>query len=213
MIVQVYLGWTDISPGFRFARVLHAYKELNIAPGDWPEEDLNGFVLELQQRVCKMYGWPTPTELAAQWLVHLESKSCSWFLDPVFGGFRYSTTMQLLKLRRDRPGDVVVNNIDYASASVGRTAGWITTEFDSELTPTCLATPSEQQATEFYFHLFALSPALLGSKPERLGHLRRYPRHVREQCVADFDTWGKATADWPSEAFVRNASQLLGIDS
>jgi hypothetical protein len=205
------LDWTDLSPAFRFKRILMAYNKLGVNPSVWPDDDINVFIPTLQRRVCEMYGWPTPGELAARWYHHLAAKEHTWFPDSVLGGFRYTTTLQLLALRRDRPGDVVVNNVDYHAEQVGRTAGWITRESELLLVPKSLAADADRQATEFWFHLHALAPALLNTKWDRLGHLRRYPPHVRLDCIDSFDAWGSAIPDWPSDEFRRRAAELLRV--
>jgi hypothetical protein len=205
------LDWTDVSPAFRFARILLGYKKLGVTPGEWPDDDFNLVIPGLQQRVCELYGWPTPADLAAQWHDHLTSRANTWFPDPALGGFRHTTTLQLLALRRDRPGDIVVNNIDYQAAKVHRTAGWITQESDRLLTPLTLAPEADRQATEFWFHLHALTPALLATKGDRLGYLMNYPSDARRACIEAFDTWGAAANSWPSEDFRRAAAAFLKL--
>jgi hypothetical protein len=205
------IDWTDISPAYRFARILIAYRKLGISSKEWPEGDLNQVIPAIQKSVCEMLAWPTPTDLADRWLRHLESGNTRWFVDAAAGGFRRTTAMQLLALRRDRPGDVVVNNVDYDSAGVRRSAGWLTREAGMELTPHTLASDSDRGATEFWLGLYAFLPALYNTGHPRLDWLRSCSPEMRRACVESFDIWGRGTSGWPSELFQREASTLLRL--
>jgi hypothetical protein len=205
------IDWTDINPAFRFARILMAYKRLKVEPGEWPPGDLNQIIPALQHRVCEMLGWPTPGELAARWHDHLSAGHNTWFADAAVGGFRHTTTLQLLALRRDRPGDVVVNNVDYNAIGVSRSPGWLTREPGSGLTPHTLAAATDREATEFWLGVYAMLPALLGTTPTRIDFLRSCSADMRQACIAAFDIWGNAAADWPSDKFRQTASEFLNL--
>ena len=205
------VDWTDISPAYRFAKILLAYKSLGVSPGEWPTGPLNEVIPDLQRRVCELHGWPTPGDLAARWLDHLTAGDNTWSADPAVGGFRHATSLRLLALRRDRPGDVVVNNVEYNAAGVSRSAGWITREPGAGLARHTLAADADRQATELWFGAYALLPALLGASEQRLDFLRACTPAVRRACVESFDTLGRASADWPSAEFQRQASNLLHL--
>ena len=206
------IDWTDISPAYRFARILLAYKKLAYHPRHGPEGNLNQVIPAIQQRVCDILGWPTPTDLADRWLRHLESGDNTWFVDAAVGGFRHKTAMRLLALRRDRPGDVVLNNIDYDTAGVQRSAGWLTREPDIGLTPHTLASDADREATEFWLGLYALLPALFDTGRNRLDLVRNCSPEMRRVCIDAFDIWGRSSNGWPSEDFQRQTSALLRLN-
>lgn len=205
------LDWTDINPPLRFARILWTIKQLGIVPGPWPEHDLNGFVLSLQDRICEELGWPTPTKLATLWHDHLATKTHSWFPEAALGGFRHSTTQQLLALRCERPGDLVVNNLDYQALNVNRSVGWITREANDQLLPIYLSAKEDQQANDIWFYLYALTPALLGTKRDRCGQLQRFPIEHRKASIEAFNMWGSTSEHWPTEDFSQAAATFLAL--
>ena len=90
---------------------------------------------------------------------------------------------------------------------------WITRESDKLLTPLTLAADADRQATEFWFHLYALTPALLATKWDRLEYLSQYPPDTLQACIEAFDTWGSAAAGWPSDEFRQEAAALLKLGS
>lgn len=205
------IDWADINPAFRFARILNTYKSLEIRAGEWPVGELNQVIPTIQRRVCDALGWPTPSDLARRWHAHLAERDTTWFPDAAVGGFRFSTTLQLLALRRDRPGDVVVNNVDYNAHGVGRSPGWLTREECGTLLTHTLASDADRQSTEFWFGVHAIAPALSGSSAARLDFLKSCSVETRQACIEAFDIWGRAIPEWPTKEFRKAASQLLGV--
>lgn len=64
----------------------------------------------LQGEICAELGWPTPEDLAGAWL---EAPGI------------YESSKRLLTLRRERPGEVVLNSVDFNAAGVERPGAWI----------------------------------------------------------------------------------------
>jgi hypothetical protein len=74
-----------------------------------------------------------------------------------------------------------------------------------------LAGEDDRQATEFWFRLHALTPALLGTNWKRLGYLKQFHPETLRDFIEAFDIWGSAASDWPSDSFRKEAATLLGL--
>lgn len=106
------ITWEDISPGHRFVRALRYVKERH--PGWSPipgsADEKNAKMAGLQGEICTELGWPTPEDLSGAWLEAT--------------GIRESSK-RLLTLRRERPGEVLINSVDFNAAGVERPGAWI----------------------------------------------------------------------------------------
>lgn len=203
------LTWLDINPPYRFARIALACKKLGFAEVIWPETDLDEFVVARQEAICAHLSWETPTELARKWHEHLASKSNEWFIDGAIGGFRYKTMMQLLRLRLDHPGKVLLNGIDFQKMGVKRNAGWITNESKNELLPMYLGDEEDRESTQFLFDLYCLFPMLLGTKKERKNFVSRFPVEEIDRMLDSFNLYGEGKDGWPTNEFLMSARNYV----
>lgn len=129
------LRWADLQPGARFLEVLEVYRELELAPTPIPatSREKNEALSSLQRQVCLRRGWRFPEDLAREWLAWLEDPSTDpntpW-LDAENSG-RRETAAQLLRVRLERPGELVLGDLDSQAEGISRSPAWVLKENDA----------------------------------------------------------------------------------
>ncbi|MGV2336159.1 MAG UNVERIFIED_CONTAM: hypothetical protein LVR18_19315 [Planctomycetaceae bacterium] len=67
------LRWEDIHPGHRFLRILELLNPKHFVGADHPlNGDYDAWFTEETSRICHLLDWPTPAQLAAEWLEAIE---------------------------------------------------------------------------------------------------------------------------------------------
>jgi len=107
--------WYDINPARRFVTILVAFRELGLKIAVQRDDELNERLLEIQSKLCERLKWPTPHALARQWLDFLSGEQVKnatpWHeLEPE-SSLRVASAVSILKVRLERPADVVLNHL------------------------------------------------------------------------------------------------------
>ncbi|MFO0936220.1 MAG: hypothetical protein U0798_06870 [Gemmataceae bacterium] len=126
------LNWTDLDPGRRFVRILAAMVNRKITPSIIPADRRNERFVELQSDICHDFGWPTPHDLAAQWLEHLshhlEIDTTPWHAMDGPSRYRIENAIKLLSIRLKTPADVILNNVNFANHGIEGSPVWLIRE-------------------------------------------------------------------------------------
>lgn len=190
------LTWDDIDPGRRFERILAALQELRIQPLPIPAEGRNERFLDIQDRVCRRYGWPTPQRLAGLWLGHLrnhrDGSASTWFALDGHSTYRVDNAVKLLELRESRPADFALNNVDFNARGVEGAPVWILRESDGRKAPL----PMGKLESKLVLPLMMIEGTRHMFNRDRSMLTPVYDAKFRESTVESLGRMMEVIADW-----------------
>lgn len=117
--------WADLHPGRRFARVLGVLNGMGVRPLVTADPVTDERVRGVQREVCERLDWPTPEQLAGEWLTGLSDPTSPWRVLDGVSDYRVANARRLLAARLDRPARAVLNDWDPQSEGVDSVAGWL----------------------------------------------------------------------------------------
>lgn len=118
--------WDDIAPGRRYMRLVEALHECNrYTP--FNEENRNEAFQSIQAWMSNRFDWPSVTELIGDWVEALEKGVPAAFQE-FPGDPAPKLALEYLRLKRDRPFDTVVNNINWGEQAQDQFLVWLTRE-------------------------------------------------------------------------------------
>lgn len=150
--------WNDIEPGARFWLASNWLAEVDEPCTSMSDDSREERFIEVQQKLCEVFGWPTPKELAIKWYEHFSSDA--WKITPTFvaaQGYQTSSLVaHLLKKRIESPFDLVVNNLGFGIHSEIDFTGWLTREEDG-----LTLNSAKEEKADAMFETYLLQQSLL----------------------------------------------------
>jgi len=190
-------SWQDISPASRFVRILERFEQTGLKPTPIPHESRNERFLQLQEELCAHFQWPTPTSLANAWLTKLTTALVTgqspWLEIDGPSTYRLRNAYALLRLRCEKPADLVLNNIDYVQHKIERPPVWIFTEPDGSKRP--LPIRRDEPTLLLPFIMIELTRHL--SSGDRAAMSFQYDRKFREIAVSEYSSVLSQIGQWP----------------
>lgn len=160
-----HLQWNDVHPGWRFSAAMSALAEIGFEGVGVGADDRCEVFVSTQKRICDHLDWPYPDRLAEDWQGHFVSGS--WSVRGLMLGNDRTPAVKIaqrvLEVRRNRPFDCVVNNVDWNDVDLHFPL-WMTMENRRRQMHRMAATAEADEAYAATLQWHALKRMLFGKK-------------------------------------------------